>query len=929
MPTTSNAHRLAAIAFAAAATLCSSLYAETNAAQVALGARVSATAGQGARLDPKTGPNALIDNNVHSRMVVSGAPYTVTIELFRPLPIERIALSASDYASEVLAKDLEITLDDGTVIKHTLDATRPTRRNQPAWQSVPVGGKTSQRVKITVLSLYEPADPKVNWGGIGEIAVYTNQDLGKTFELNHDPKAPVSNNIPPLRADESPVQVKLPPRAKPNVWPRTMMLAEEIAELKPRIQADPKARAAYNVLIAKAEDALKGDIKFPDPKGPLSQLKSRNDETMKAHSALSAAVGNLGRAYAFSGEKKYAQRAADILKGYAKIYHEYPEHKGVNGSDTGKISAQRLSEAMWLIPQLIGYDLIHDSGVLSAEDHKLIETGLIRPCVEFIWRKTPAAIAAERSQQNPNWRTATPPAKRAVQGNWLNFYNTATMLAGAVLQDQDYIDVAAANFRQLLRNGIGDDGMWGEGAIGYQYFAMAAMVPGFETAARNGYDLYSFDDNRFKLLFDSPQFYAYPDGSMPGINDSGRVRGSFQMMVCDYAYLRYGDDRYANVINATNRQLHFSEGIYAPTLVFGQLPEPGTTKYPSAVFTGLGYAIVRTDTTYALIDYGGHGGTHGHYDKLNLILFANGDEMGGEPRFHRYEDPLHAQWTVQTIAHNTMTLDQHSQSPCTGKLLCYEASQPVKIQRAEAVGAYAGAILDRTVVMTDDAIYDLYSARSNFDRTFDRTLRFQGKLDQYQGSDKAAPLGDRAGYQHILKAGQSPANDGWTGVWSTKGGPFAVTVAGGREQDIILGTDRDNAHLAILRQKGPRADVGVVYRPGQAAGAPAKLLDTGSPNLVAMQVENADQSITTIYVAHKPGPWKAGNIESDARVLYVHRTGDTVQEALFTGGTFAKLPGGELKLDAYGNAAARQDGGTLKQTFSWTAPAAESAKAQK
>src|SRR5687768_17413592 len=65
-----------------------SAYAETNAAAPTAGARVSAVAGQGAKLDDKTGPDALIDGNLHSRMVVSNAPYTITLELFQALPVD-------------------------------------------------------------------------------------------------------------------------------------------------------------------------------------------------------------------------------------------------------------------------------------------------------------------------------------------------------------------------------------------------------------------------------------------------------------------------------------------------------------------------------------------------------------------------------------------------------------------------------------------------------------------------------------------------------------------------------------------------------------------------------------------------------------------------------------------------------------------------
>lgn len=899
MPNRSPAPRSPLIAVAVSAVLAIALpaIAETNAASPAMGARVSAVVGQGARFDPNTGPDDLIDGQTRSRMVVSGAPYTVTLELFQTMPVDRIAFVASEYETEMSPKDIEIALDDGTTVQHTLERGLPVNRKS-TWQEVKLG-KTTRTIRITVKTCYQPSE-KVNWGGIGEIAVYTPEDLASRFQISgYDAKAPTFINQPSIRADEKPVPVTMPPQVTGDAYPRTVLTHVEAAELKKKIEASEEGRKALAILINHANGALQGEIVIPDPKGELSQMKRGNDPTFGAHDKLSKAVGNLGRAYLFTGDKRYAERAAEILRGYAKVYDQYPEHKGVNAQDTGKISSQRLSECMWAIPLLIGYDAIHDSGALSADDHKLIETGLVRPVIEFIWKKKPSEIAAANDKRNPKWRSETPPApaKRRPIGNWLNFYNSTTMLAGAVLNDRDYIDVAAANFRELIRNGIGEDGMWGEGAVGYQYFALAGMMPGLETAARHGIDLWSFDDNRLKLLFDTPRLYAYPDGSMPGINDSTRVSGAgWQTIVCDYAYQRYNDARYAGVINATGRQLHFSEGLYMPTVIFEKLPEPERVQYPSTVFTGLGYAITRAGNgIYTLMDYGPHGGVHGHLDKLNLILFANGDELGGEPRFRWYEDPLHGQWVKTSLAHNTMTIDQRNQAACEGRLLCYDASTPVRVMRAEAAGAYPGAVLDRTVITTDDAVYDIFSARSAFDRTFDRTLRYTGKLQQMKDG-ASTPLGERDGYQHVKVASRENADAGWTGTWKAEKGPLQVAVAARAGQEIILGTEPDQVHLAVLRRTGKTADVGVVYRPGDKPALAARMLDTGSADVVGM--ESGD---VTIFVSHKPGTWKSAGVESDAMVVFLRTENGKVTQAMFAGGTFVRTPGGEMRVDQPSN----------------------------
>jgi hypothetical protein len=242
-----------------------------------------------------------------------------------------------------------------------------------------------------------------------------------------------------------------------------------------------------------------------------------------------------------------------------------------------------------------------------------------------------------------------------------------------------------ADTKAMIVRGIGDDGLWKEGTIGYQLFARHALVACLEPLARRGHDLYGYAGCRVKNLWDSPLKFAYPDGTAPGINDSGRspVAGSWQAMAYDYAYLRYQDPNYGKLVNEAPRQVFQSEGCYFPTAVYETLPEREIKALGSVIFDTLGYAILRGvedgKETFLLMDYGPHGGGHGHPDKLNLILFADGDELAGEPKAYRYEDGRHRDWTRPSIAHWTLSVDMHEQAPTTGKLLAFYDAGPVKV----------------------------------------------------------------------------------------------------------------------------------------------------------------------------------------------------------------------------------------------------------
>jgi len=874
-----------------------------NAALPRYGARIGLSWGKDAGKDGRTPPESTFDEDAHTRCVLWGEPpYTFTIELLQRLPVEKVAFAHSDYGTEVAPKEIAIELDDGTTIEHSLELKRPEKR-RPGWQEVAVG-KEARVIKVTVRANYRG---EVNWGGLAEIAVLTSADLGKLLEIpGYDPKAPTFVRRPELEPDKR-NKAHLPKPVPKGDHPCCLMSKEELAELRKAVEASPRAKEPYAAMTARAEKLCAEPLDFPDPKGTPAQLKDRRCPIAERHQGLSQGCGTLGVAYAITQKRAYAEGAKAILLGYAQRYEAYPEHKGVNQSDTGKVMAQRLSEAMWLIPQIGAYDQIHDSGVLSDADRKQIEEGLIRPCIDFIHRRTTAQRLADRQRQNPNWRTEDPPAppRPGPIGNWLNFYAAASLMAGAVMGDRDLVDLTAHDVKGYIRDGIGADGMWGEGAIGYQMFALQALVLVLETAARQGIDLWGYRGCRVKMPFDSVLRYAYPDGTAPGINDSGRVRlGDWSTMIYDYAYLRYREPGYAFLVNASPRQLLTSEGVYYPTRIYEKLPEPEAATYPSTVFETSGYAILRDEGRYVLMDYGRHGGVHGHYDKLNLILFAGGDELGGEPVMHRYEDPLHAQWTKHTVAHNTMSVDERSQVPCTGKLLVFEDAGPIKVMRAEAAGAFPGVLLDRTVVVLPDAIIDLFHGRSQHKHTWDRTLRFQGTLDAIAEPAKAAErLGERDGYEHLKVATRRDAGSLWTATWGTKVGQLHATIAGAPGQKAIPAVGPDQDQLVLLRQTGPHAGSAVVYRLAGWGHAPesAALGATGDPLVVAFEMKK-DGATAQVVVAHRPGAWEALGWKSDARVLVARRKGDETQ-VLLAGGTVAasEAAGKELRLAEPGN----------------------------
>jgi len=909
--------------------------------------------GEECGIDRNSMPEHSADGNPRSRCVTWGVPVLYRIDLVDKLPVTHIHFICSDYTTEAAMKDLEIRLSDGTLIKYTLEVLRPSKENRRPRQTIEVG-KTIEWVEVKILSMIPGAlitkgknkGKHVSYGGIGEIEVITTADLKPYLVIDdYSADAPAYIEGASPRNDYSDVKVRMPKPIPQGQHPGIYLSRDEIVAMRDKVKADPRGKVMLDRLIAGCDEWTRKKIVHPDPTKP-AQMTSRGDAQAQAHDTMSKMAGWLGWAYQLTDDEKYAETAREILVGYAKLYpNDYKEHKGVHSGDTSKVMAQRLSEAMWLLPLIQSYDLVYNAKCMTDADRKLIEEDLIRHCIRFVQSKRSAADeVTRRDRGNAKWRTTDPTGPRKTVGNWTNFYNAAYIQGGVVLGDQKWIDIGMANTRSNLHLGIGEDGMWGEGAIGYHQFGRHALVACTEALARKGLDVYGFEACRFKNLFDSPVKYAYPDGTSPGINDSGRapIGGSWQAMAYDFAYLRYQDPNYGVFINAAPRQVFQSAGCYFPTVVYGKLPEPELKGLTSLIFDSLGYAILRGEDggqqTYLLMDYGPHGGGHGHPDKLNLILFADGDELAGEPQGYRYEDRRHRQWTRPSVAHWTMSVDVHQQAAHTGKLLGFCDAGDVKIMRGASNKAYTGVILDRTVVQMPGYVADVYRGWGPNEHTFDYPLCFRGTMDKLAGADPKSlkPMGTPAqfGYKYIMMTKPTTADGNWSATWARP----AVTVAEGQEFDesvpnderrshpanevkalvvghkgttVYTGTVPGGRHQAVLRRTGKEAVFAAVVDPYKAVDAvksAEQFKVTGPVPAYGLKVTRSDGGTDLIIVrwdqqpGGKPAAASSGQgVTTNALVSVVRldAKGKPITMGLL-GGTELKAAGKSLSLDAPG-----------------------------
>jgi len=169
----------------------------------------------------------------------------------------------------------------------------------------------------------------------------------------------------------------------------------------------------------------------------------------------------------------------------------------------------------------------------------------------------------------------------------------------------------------------------------YQFYAMRPLTMLAQMATRRGIDLWKQEPNLL-ALFHSPLGVVLPDGKLPAFNDSGSPDLYEQAYLYEVAYASTSDPTLLAVIEhgpRSNRE----------AFLFGveQLPRASPPKLVSTVFPEAGYATLRSATNdlTVVMKFGPHGGAHGHFDKLNFVLFSHGQTLAVDPGTHPTDYP--------------------------------------------------------------------------------------------------------------------------------------------------------------------------------------------------------------------------------------------------------------------------------------------------
>lgn len=533
---------------------------------------------------------------------------------------------------------------------------------------------------------------------------------------------------------------------------RYPLYAEELARVRKEVEA--AMRAGVNVPVPK------------DAGGGFSH---------EQHKRNYMALYGAGLLYRITGERRYADYARDMLMAYAGLYPTLGPHPAASNQAAGRLFWQSLNDSVWLVYGVQGYDAVRDA--LTPQERKTIDDKVFRKMAEFLSTGSPKVF--DRIHNHATWA------------------NAGVGMTGYVLRDADLVEKALkgldksgkAGFLRQLDLLFSPDGYYAEGPY-YQRYALQPFVIFAAAIEANEPQRHIFayrDGIVLKAIRTTIQLtyggYFFPlNDAMP--DKSLKTEELYQAVAIGYGMTR--DPALLSIAQWQDRTVLSPQGLeVARDLAAGKArPFPFASMLlrdgPQGDRGGL--AILRdgpgNEDQVLLAKNTAQGMGHGHFDKLNWLLYDNGQAVitdYGAARFLNIEAkdggrylPENETWAKQTVAHNTLVADETSHfggdekraDALAPRQLFFSAEGETRASIAEMAEAWPGVTFRRALLqvkvegLKSPMIVDLLKVTGGKAARYDLPLHYAGQLIDtgfpLQSNVTTRPvLGKADGYQHL------------------------------------------------------------------------------------------------------------------------------------------------------------------------------------
>jgi hypothetical protein len=444
---------------------------------------------------------------------------------------------------------------------------------------------------------------------------------------------------------------------------------------------------------------------------------------------------DLGIAYLFTGDERYAQRVRQILLGFAETY----------AGMTTPVMYEDLQMNYWTEYLVLGYDSVYESPAFSAQDRALIEGKLFRP------------LAADRMRG----------AERHGRNNRGAYTIAEAASIGFLLRDREMVEACIngprAGFAFLMANCVDQDGLWSE-RLNYHWYTLTGLFCVAEPAYRAGLNLYQYPP--FHAMLAGPVQLQFPDG---GVDDrSSRL----PRLRYEIGQLRAPDPLLASVvagIDLRNVELNSRTLWIIPnwSTDAGQPP----MNLQSKNFYGWGYAILRggqaPEQSFLSMAWADHAIYGGHVEALKFaVIYHAGGRLWTPFAMAEYTNELSGGWSRKAVAHNALTVDGEAQTLSFGRTTAFQGGPRLQLAEAEERQAYPGVTQKRMIMLADGYAIDVCRAASDIERRYDLAHRYFGdmtsaeSLQSWKGS-----VGWQSGLEYINDVRYTRKGSKWSADW--------------------------------------------------------------------------------------------------------------------------------------------------------------------
>ena len=397
------------------------------------------------------------------------------------------------------------------------------------------------------------------------------------------------------------------------------------------------------------------------------------------------------------------------------MYPTLPLHpkRKVGKQNPGKLFWQSLNEAVWLVHTSQAYDLILST--LTTEEKATIEQGLFYPIVKFLSVDSPKTF--NKVHNHGTWTTA------------------AVGMTGYVLNEPEWVEQALYGLDKSGKGGFlkqldvlfSPQGYYNEGPY-YQRYALMPFVTFAKAIQTNEPErgIFNYRDNIVLKAIDTTIQLSYNQLFFP-INDAIKDKGIDTIELVNGVTIAYGLTQEPSLLDIAQQQnqiLLTGDGLKVAAALDQNLEQ--AYQFDSIAFgdgsDGKQGALVimrqeKNGNQAVLFKAAAQGLGHGHFDKLTWQLYDKGEEIVsdyGAARFLNVEAkfggrylPENKTWAKQSVAHNTVVVDEQSHFDANVKvgnafhpeLVFFEDKQDITISSAYIDTAYQGVSLQRTLAL--------------------------------------------------------------------------------------------------------------------------------------------------------------------------------------------------------------------------------------